>query len=48
METSELRWPEIRVNDWYGFFNALEETLGAFRLPATYIFRGQADSLVVS
>ena len=44
MGTSGLHWPEIRVKDWYDFFNALEETLDAFRLPATYIFRGQADS----
>jgi hypothetical protein len=41
---STLQWPEVTVENWYGFIEALEATLDAFRLPATYIFRGQPDS----
>jgi hypothetical protein len=38
------QWPATIVTDWYEFMDALEATLDAFRVPATYIFRGQADS----
>ena len=44
MDTSILQWPEKKVEDWYDFTEALEAALDAFRLPATYIFRGQANS----
>ena len=44
MGTSTLQWPVIAVSDWYEFIEALEATRDSFRLPATYIFRGQADS----
>ena len=44
MGASTLQWPVITVGDWYEFIEALEAALDAFRLPATYIFRGQADS----
>ena len=44
MVTSILQWPEKKIEDWYDFTEALEATLDAFRLPATYIFRGQANS----
>lgn len=45
METPALLWPEITVSDWYEFTGALEATLDSYRLPAAYIFRGQANSL---
>lgn len=44
MGTPDTQWPEITVGDWYDFTHALEATLDAFRLPATYLFRGQANS----
>lgn len=44
MVPSKLQWPEKTVEDWYDFTEALEAALDAFRLPATYIFRGQANS----
>lgn len=44
MDSKSLQWPEKRVTDWYKFYEALEPALSAFRLPATYLFRGQADA----
>lgn len=39
-----LEWNDVRVTSWQEFFEALEPTLDAYRIPPTYVFRGQADA----
>ena len=42
--TSSLKWNEIVVESWQEFRGAIEPTLAAYRIPPTYVFRGQPDA----
>jgi hypothetical protein len=39
-----MAWNEVRVTSWQEFTAALEEALDGYRVPPTYLFRGQPDA----
>lgn len=42
--TISLEWKEVVVRTWQEFIDALEPMLDAYRVPPTYVFRGQSDA----
>jgi hypothetical protein len=42
--TSAAAWNEIVVRTWQEFTEALEPVLAGYGVPATYVFRGQANA----
>jgi hypothetical protein len=42
--TVALKWNEVIVGTWQEFIDALEPMLNSYRVPPTYLFRGQADA----
>lgn len=41
---SSLKWNEFVVESWQKFSHVLEPMLDAYRVPPTYVFRGQPDA----